>query len=65
MGILVRHIPLFELVLVLAVLGLAGLGYFSGLHRPQPGAPTGKWALAGLVGVTVLAILFFLFVSLA
>jgi hypothetical protein len=69
MNVFVREIPFIELLLVFAMLGLGGLGFFSLLRRRDPTDPmkygsTGKWILAGLIGLAVLAIILLIVVSL-
>jgi hypothetical protein len=69
MNALVSRIPFIELLLVFAMLGLSGLGFFSVLRRRKTADPMkygliGKWTLAGLVGLAFLAIILFLVVSL-
>ena len=64
-----REIPFIELLLVFAMLGLGGLGFFSLLRRRDPANPIksvlmGKWILAGLIGLAFLAIILFFVVSL-
>jgi hypothetical protein len=65
----VSGIPFIELLLVFAMLGLSGLGFFSLLRRRVPVDPKnygliGKWILAGLIGLALLAILLFFIISL-
>ncbi|MBE3142989.1 MAG: hypothetical protein IMZ61_03585 [Planctomycetes bacterium] len=69
MNVFVREIPFIELLLVFAMLGLGGLGFFSLLRRRNPTdlmkyGSTGKWILAGLIGLAVLAIILLFVVSL-
>jgi hypothetical protein len=66
MSELFRNIPLIELLLVLTMLGLGGFGYLSlprgTKHQANTKATSnGKWILAGLCGLALLAI-FLLFV---
>ena len=68
MNALVSGIPFIELLLVFAMLGLSGLGFFSLLRRREPADPKkygliGKWILAGFIGLALLAILLFFVVS--
>jgi hypothetical protein len=68
MSVFVKVIPFIELLLVLAMLGLAGIGYLS-LHAGtnQPGrnryGAIEKWVLPGLIGLAVLAITLLLMVT--
>ncbi len=69
MGVLVRNIPFVELLLILSIFGLGGVGYFSLVRKPKdqvrPAARTiGIWILAGLVCLALLAIILFLVASL-
>jgi hypothetical protein len=69
MNSIVREIPLIELLLVFSMLGLSGIGFYSQLQKRDPADSMkygliGKWILAGLIGLAILAIILFFFVSL-
>jgi len=69
MNIFVREIPLIEQLLVFAMLGLGGLGFFSLRRRRDLIAQmnygsTEKWILAGLTGLAILATILLFVVSL-
>lgn len=68
MNFFIREIPLIEILLVFAILGLVGLGFFSLLHRKDPidltnYGDTGKWILASLMGLAFLATILLFVVS--
>lgn len=68
MNFFVREIPLIEALLVFAMLGLVGLGFFSLLHRKDRTdstnyGETGKWILASLMGLAFLATILLFVVS--
>lgn len=55
-----NEIPFVELLIIFAILGLCSLGFFR-LRRRDPSNPvgygsTGKWILAGLIGLAVMSI---------
>jgi hypothetical protein len=69
MNDLVREIPIIELLFIFTILGLSGLGFLSqrsGGDSPEPMKfrLIGKWILAGLIGLAILAIILFLIISL-
>jgi hypothetical protein len=69
MNDLVREIPIIELLLIFAILGLSGLGLLSQRSEGDSSEPmkfglVGKWILAGLIGLAFLAIILFLIISL-
>jgi hypothetical protein len=68
MSVFVKVIPFIELLLVLAMLGLAGIGYLSlytGTNQPDQNRYRiiGKWVVPGLIGLAVLAITLLLMVA--
>jgi hypothetical protein len=72
MNVFVQIIPCVELLLVLAMLGLGSLDYFSSRAKAnQPGQTqyrfayqfAEKWALPGLIGLAILSILLLFMVS--
>ena len=69
MSVFVKIIPCIELLLVLAMLALGGLGYLSLWSKAAnlPGQnqyrSAGKWVLPGLIGLAILAILLLFVVS--
>jgi hypothetical protein len=69
MSALFRNIPLIELALVLILLGLGGFGSLSlrrGINHPvnSKARSNGKWVLAGLCGLALLAIILLFLVTL-
>ena len=70
MSTFIEIIPFIELLLVLAIIGLSGLGYFSLQHGTnqfgqQQFKFTEKWVLTGFIALAILAISLLLMVSLA
>jgi hypothetical protein len=69
MGVLFRNIPLIEMLLILTMLGLGGLGCRSlprGAKHPDipRASSTGTWILFGLCGLALLAIILLFLVTL-
>jgi hypothetical protein len=67
-NVFIKVIPFIELLLILAMLGLVGLGYLSlQAETDQPDQnryrSAGKWVLPGLIGLAVLAIILLLIVA--
>ena len=69
MNVLVSEIPFIEILLVFILLTLGSLGFYSLLRKrdlanPMKYVSTGKWILASLMGLALLAIILFLIISL-
>jgi hypothetical protein len=68
MNFFIKIIPFIELLLILAMLGLVGLGYLSLQGETNQSdqnryRSVGKWVLPGLIALAILAITLLLMVS--